>query len=855
LFLWAKGVQVEFRPKGSVFQPALDFVFGYDFFISHSHSDGNDYPRRLQERLQQVGFKVFLDLSEYAPGMDLPRETIRQVKKSRKLLVVARRAALASEWVKREVEVALSQGNIPIVVNINSAVENTVATSFLSKTAIEHQWFTLNESLDNPDAGPSDEAIASLVRGFRNTRQETKRIRILAATSVVLAITTVIALWQGYSAVKNAQIAKANEQRARTERNIAVANESKALAALSQAASLKGRYADAVMFTVAAWPRIGDEERPFLQQAIDALSIALPKMRERARLFENKSIADAKFYKGGDLLIIRPYRGPLEIWNATTWTKIRSLGSDTDVFKSTSPNGSALLRTSMENGSVRTYDLSSGELLPPVNSPSNEIKEKAFSPDESNSGHHLTTPSECAGSAGQIFPSPDRSHFLLACNGKGVIYDSKSLNASAKIAGFSVAAEAAFSPDNRFLATVAWNALGELWDGATGEKIGDLTGHTDAILSVDISQQNDIVTTSHDGSVRLWSGPSVKWRALGRFGNQTNKEMALTHSPALSADGQELLFIGSGYVQALSLDNSKRHDLIADGTIVFARFCQDRQRVIAIDYSGDMLVVSNPDSRLIARAKTRATAASCSPREDVVAVGDREGWVRLFDAKTGNLLRILGQVSGDGKITDITFSPDGDFVAAAANNEVKIWRSNSAAELVSSIDGGSKIEAVQYSPDGAEIAVAGDISTPTRIFDSKSGKLNISLGDASEIHRTVLFSNDGRRVITPRGKTAMVWDDAIGAAISYYGSHGTDVIWSSFVMDGKSIVTVSLDGEARIWEHIPPEIGDAFQVACQRFLDASMLDQVALTSGLSDLKPICAAGHGPTIFKRESLSR
>ena len=40
-------------------QRAVDWVFGYDFFISYSHRDGLGYPRRLKERLEQTGFKGF----------------------------------------------------------------------------------------------------------------------------------------------------------------------------------------------------------------------------------------------------------------------------------------------------------------------------------------------------------------------------------------------------------------------------------------------------------------------------------------------------------------------------------------------------------------------------------------------------------------------------------------------------------------------------------------------------------------------------------------------------------------------------------------------------------------------------
>ena len=60
----------------------VDRVFGYDFFLSYSHGDGMRLPHRLKQRLEQAGFRVFLDQTEYVAGVDLRRETRRQVMKS-----------------------------------------------------------------------------------------------------------------------------------------------------------------------------------------------------------------------------------------------------------------------------------------------------------------------------------------------------------------------------------------------------------------------------------------------------------------------------------------------------------------------------------------------------------------------------------------------------------------------------------------------------------------------------------------------------------------------------------------------------------------------------------------------------
>jgi WD40 repeat protein len=472
---------------------------------------------------------------------------------------------------------------------------------------------------------------------------------------------------------------------------------------------------------------------------------------------------------------------------------------------------------------------------------------------ETTTGHTLATLNDCVGASPKIFSSPDRGRFFLACNGNGAIYDSMSLAVMGKLAGPSVAAEAVFSPDNSLLTTVGWNGLGELWDGGTGEKFGDLTGHTDGILAVDVSAKNEVITASHDRTVRLWNATPIRGRVLGRFGDQKNNEAALTGAPSLSSDGKELIIIGKGYLQVLSLDGLEEHDLVGDDTIVFARFCEARKSVVALAYSGDLLVISNPDNRTIARIKQKTTAASCSPKGELIAAGDQQGWVKVFDAKTGLPVKVLGQFprevgqfAREKKVEDITFSPDGAFVAAAAGGTVKIWRLDSTAEpSVTFEDQSPTVRSIQFSPDGAEIAVSGDVGVPAKVFDTSNGQLKLRLLDAAEIHHSVSFSPDnGQWIITSRGKSATVWDGVTGAALSLYGPHATDVIWASasLTSEGKSVLTASRDGEIRAWNATELETKDAFHVACTRFLNTQTLDSVAREFGLRDIKPICDAG-------------
>ena len=53
------------RRVGGWLRTAVDYVFGYDYFISYGHRDGKNYPSRLWDLLTASGFKVCLDDREF----------------------------------------------------------------------------------------------------------------------------------------------------------------------------------------------------------------------------------------------------------------------------------------------------------------------------------------------------------------------------------------------------------------------------------------------------------------------------------------------------------------------------------------------------------------------------------------------------------------------------------------------------------------------------------------------------------------------------------------------------------------------------------------------------------------------
>jgi len=139
-----------------------------------------------------------------------------------------------------------------------------------------------------------------------------------------------------------------------------------------------------------------------------------------------------------------------------------------------------------------------------------------------------------------VFSEDGGSLVVMEREGAAVVYDTalRSVRARIENAGRSFGATVAISPGGELLALTHGfedfeNAV-SLWDTASGERVGTLTGHKQAIWSVAFSPDGrTLATSSGDGTVRLWSVAS-------------RRELLALGEPGLALD--DLLFSPDGRV-------------------------------------------------------------------------------------------------------------------------------------------------------------------------------------------------------------------------------------------------------------------------------------------------------------------
>jgi WD40 repeat protein len=166
-------------------------------------------------------------------------------------------------------------------------------------------------------------------------------------------------------------------------------------------------------------------------------------------------------------------------------------------------------------------------------------------------------------------------------------------------------------------------------------------------------------------------------------------------------------------------------------------------------FGGMNMVVPSADGKILATGGGRMAARSNQSPES--------GDVRLWDVATGRRLAVL-PVSA-GRVTRVSFSPDGKTLAAASEApSLVLWdvATFSPRATLTWPDGPALF--LCFSPDGMTLAAGGEDHL-LRLWDAASGKLSAILSGHSDAIDWIAFSSEGRTIYTAsRDATIKLWD-------------------------------------------------------------------------------------------------
>lgn len=288
-----------------------------------------------------------------------------------------------------------------------------------------------------------------------------------------------------------------------------------------------------------------------------------------------------------------------------------------------------------------------------------------------------------------------------------------------------------------------------------------------------------------------WDLPDGAKQRIGK-GSVSN----LTYSP----DGKRLIVECLNGIWTYDSQTGIELDFIPNNGSKFYAVSPNTKMYVSSGSENTLNIHSIDDESIIATLigdTSKTWRVAFSPDGETLATAFNEDIV-LWDINTGEKIStLIGHIS---TVSSLVFSPDGNtLVSDSWHDIVRMWDVDTATEKWSLSHYRDGITSVVFSPDGSKIASVSKNPTRIQIMDMTSGQSN-SIPYLFGINEIAL-SPDGKSIAFENSKgELLLWNINLNEIIVQFTGHKKDRLRSiTFSPDGKTLASGGAD-ELFIWD-------------------------------------------------------
>lgn len=204
---------------------------------------------------------------------------------------------------------------------------------------------------------------------------------------------------------------------------------------------------------------------------------------------------------------------------------------------------------------------------------------------------------------------------------------------------------------------------------------------------------------------------------------------------------------------------------------------------------------------LLHHADDRVNYAPFTGDDSQIVSSGNDGWARVWDVKTGQLVRALqGSTALLHNLYGLTNRDGTRLFTVTMDGTVAGW-DLTTGEQIGRLDHGNFIVGGDVSETAPRAATCGADGT-VKLWDTSDGSSHLigQLAGPTNIAWKCSFSTDGHRLLAAsQDGRAYVWDVRSGAAVQTV-DHGSPLWTAHFAPDGGRFATVSFDGRVKVWD-------------------------------------------------------